>query len=134
MTLPPPAASNAESKRLPDNGPSEYEREDWGASLVINTGLGENWSLMSLTAYRENDVFLTADTDNSDLAIFTTTIDEQSQTFSQEINLNANFDRLNLLLGAYYYDENNDSNLFIKFFGPGISPNFFLNVGTTFST
>ncbi|HLF32174.1 MAG TPA: TonB-dependent receptor [Xanthomonadales bacterium] len=115
-------------KRLPDDGPSIYDREDWGSSLEINTGLSEHWSLKSLTAYRENDMYLQADTDNTDLPILITTIDDQSQTFSQEFNLTANFERLSLLVGAFYYDENNDSNLFLQFLVPGTSPNYFPNV------
>ena len=118
-------------KKLPDNGPSEYERDNWGLSLEANLEFGDGLNLRSLTAYRKNDVFLRADTDNSDLSLFVTNVHDVADSFSQEFNLVGVTDRLSWLVGAFYYDESNDSNLWIEFFTTGISPNFFPVVNIT---
>ncbi|ATE63631.1 TonB-dependent receptor [Rhizorhabdus dicambivorans] len=82
-----------------------------GASLTGEYEIMEDWSLKSITAYRESDVDFSADADTTSAPIFdVTTVVDQSQ-FSQEFQLSGTLGSLALTAGTYYYDEDIDYTL-----------------------
>jgi len=87
------------------NLPHGGGRENWGVSLDITAQINDTWSFRSITGYRENDWELVIDSDGSDLQILKTELGELQDQLSQEFNFIAQFDRWNLLLGAYYFEE-----------------------------
>ncbi len=79
-------------------------RDTFGAALKLNY-VGENYSVTSISAYREftNEDQLTAALTGGDF--FGGFNNDQTQ-FTQEIRLSSSFgDNIDWLVGAYYYDE-----------------------------
>lgn len=92
--------------------------EAWGVSLAGNFELSDNITLDSVTGYRDFKADLWADYDTTFLpynGIRTT--DNQNQ-FSQEVRLSGtNFDdRLDWVTGLFYYREELDQPLYLRFF------------------
>ena len=87
------------------NDPTEFDRENWGVSATINWNIGDV-TLRSITAYRETINNGIIDNDGTDISFLNTLSTQESDMFSQEINLlgtiNDNFD---WILGAYYFDQ-----------------------------
>ncbi len=69
--------------------------------------IGNGLSVKSISAYRDLDALFIRDGDNTPFTYRETVNDDQQHQFSQELQLSGvSFgDRLNWLLGAYYFDE-----------------------------
>jgi len=81
-----------------------------GVSLQIDHDYS-NFTLTSITAYRSNEIRDDFDVDGSNLSFLRTNErDIEIDTFTQEIRLTSNNDnKLQWLVGAYYFDESIDS-------------------------
>ena len=86
------------------------DKETYGVALNTNLDLGNGYTLASLTDYRSSD-FLYHYTDESDLVLIDSFGGELAKQFSQELRLEKDLGRGNILLGAYFYsqDYNMDS-------------------------
>ena len=86
------------------------EREDLIVGLTIEWALSDNVSLVSKTGFVNTDWFQFSDADGTDIFGNTYTTGSESDTWSQEFNLNASLmdDRLDLLAGVYIYQDEMD--------------------------
>lgn len=87
------------------NSPTEFDRENWGLSATISWDIADV-TLRSISAYRETINNGVQDNDGTDISFLNVVSTQESEMFSQEINLlgtiNDNFD---WILGAYYFDQ-----------------------------
>ena len=82
------------------------QRETLNSTLIINADLGERTTLRSVTSLQELDRFLRDDLDSTDADLFgRNDYTEESDSFSQEFTLNIEGDRLDILAGAMYFEE-----------------------------
>lgn len=89
------------------NGNNFSDLTNWGITLNAELDLTDDLLLKSITAYRQSDWTSGLDGDGSPLNISTYSFDQQQEQFSQELQLvgSALDDRLNYVLGAYYFRE-----------------------------
>lgn len=105
------AASNREdyaSERDPRN-----RRTFWGVSGEVTAELGAA-TLRSLTAYRKSKYLLLVDADSTNLPLVPIDQQEDAEQFSEEIQLSGSGERIDWLIGAFYFYERN--------FGSQIAP------------
>jgi len=104
-----------------------------GASVELTLSLAPNWSMTSLTAYRDLDYRTAEDTDGSDIDSLFTEVAEEQEQFSEELRFNYISEKLKLVTGLYYLDEDHKSDLKINVHTPvGIgSRNFDTSNDTT---
>ena len=97
--------------------PSFSDISVWGITANINWQLTDNFSIRSITGYRDLDGEFARDADHSPNTIvhFFDTFD--SEAFSQEIQFTANlFDgRVNWITGLYYFDEDGENINLLEF-------------------
>ncbi len=84
--------------------------EDKGLSIQADFELNDNWSVTSITAYRENDQRFDSDSDFNSLRFLENVFQDVSiETFTQELRLTGSInDSIDLLVGGYYFDETLD--------------------------
>lgn len=82
--------------------------EDSGVSIDINWDLDDNYSLVSVSAIRNFDSFDFIDADFGDASIITTTNQGEQSSFSQELRLDYSSEKLNYIVGAYYFQQDLD--------------------------
>lgn len=87
--------------------PSRYLRKNTGISGDIILELGD-YTLRSLTGYRDFRRFDTNDIDGTDAFNADLRFPETSEQFSQELQLSLDTDRFNGVVGGYYYYEDNE--------------------------
>ena len=80
------------------------DREVYGLSVKGEFALG-NVDLTSITSYEEGQNFLPEDSDGSPLQLLAINVGAKTETFTQELRLSGESDRLNWIVGGYYLDE-----------------------------
>lgn len=88
---------------------NNYSRlRNYGVAGTIDVNLTDDIALKSITAYRKQKWNIGLDMDGSPAIIFEATIVQDQDQFSQEIQLSGQAldDRLNWLVGGYYFKEN----------------------------
>lgn len=100
------------AREIAADAPFDSTRRVTGGSAQIDWSLGDV-IVRSVTGYTDY-TFESAiyDGDGTSLDLFAVSRDETSQTFTQEINLIGEGDRLDWVIGAYYLDESVDLTLF----------------------
>lgn len=96
------------------------EGEIWGLSLTAEHEF-ENFTLRSVTGYRENDLTSSSDLDGSVLTVIHSNNNITAESFSQEFNfLGSAFDgQLDWIAGLYYFEEEGSELAISQFFtGP----------------
>lgn len=90
-----------------------------GASITADWKLGNNMSLKSITAYRDLEWEVGMDLDGSPITMLETSFRMTQHELSQEFQLagEALNERLNWLLGAYYFNEKGHLNDYVTFPG-----------------
>lgn len=83
---------------------------DKGLSAEIDWDLDDNFTLVSISAYRNFESFDNIDADFTDADLFGTINDSTQESFSQEIRLDYTGDKVNYILGAYYFTQELDLN------------------------
>ncbi len=78
-----------------------------GASLIVDWDLG-GVALKSITAYRDLSQDITTDYDSSPYAFYEGGFITDQDQLSQELQLTGEHGRFRWLLGAFYYEEDND--------------------------
>lgn len=103
--------------------------EDQGLSMEVNWDLDDNYSLVSVSAYRSVDSYDLIDSDFTDANVLTTSNSSAQSSFSQEIRLDYTGNKLNYILGAYYFEQDlnlqyslNGASDFGTFFNAAIYP------------
>lgn len=92
--------------------------EESGFSLEINWEIG-NATLTSLTSYRSYDADGATDTDFTSLDSLVSEGFTEQDTFTQELRLTGGNDRLNYVVGAYYFDQDLDNLTTLRFGATG---------------
>jgi len=83
----------------------------WGGALTVNYDLDADYTLTSLSAYRESDYKTKYDDDITPYDIQTTDFDEDSNQFSQELRLvSPREDRYDWVAGLYYFTSDMSTN------------------------
>ena len=103
-------------------------RESWGLSGTLNWDLGA-FDLTSITAYREVSLYDRMDNDATAVDATERDTSEDSSQFSQELRLSQATDSYNLLLGAYYGQDEGDRRLYLDFNLP--VPTWYLDAMTS---
>ncbi len=84
---------------------SQNDVDQWGLSLQVEWALSDVWTLKSTTAYRDMDAQFSRDADATPFLIFQTTDDYEQDQFSQEFQLSGTFDRMSVIGGVFYMEE-----------------------------
>jgi iron complex outermembrane receptor protein len=104
------------------NGDNRTVLENYGTSSDLSFSLGEGLTLRSLTGYRVFRGSIKVDADSSSLNILRNQISPIRQhQFSQELTLLGHSERLDWVVGAYYFDERNREPLTLAIFPFGVS-------------
>jgi len=100
----------------------ESQSEDQGLSIQVDYDIDDSYSLTSITAYREfeSDDFI--DADFTDLDALTDTNNAVQDQFSQELRLSFSGERLNVVVGASYFEQTLESRSQLDF---GTETDFF---------
>ncbi len=80
------------------------KNDDAGLSMEINWDRGD-YSITSVTAYREFNSTDLIDSDFSDVNLIETLNDSNQESFSQELRVDFSTDNMNAVLGAYYFKQ-----------------------------
>ena len=91
----------------------------WGVSGKATWDLSEQLTLTSISAYREMSYDANLDLDATSAPLFGVFVFEEQNQFSQEIQATYSSERLSLVGGVYYFDEEDVTESGI--FGPAIS-------------
>jgi iron complex outermembrane recepter protein len=113
-----------ENDRTLATGPTGTKLESFGATLTFS------WSLpwfefKSITSYRDTDGEFFRDPDNSSIAITeTSNPNYKHEQVSEEIQLLGTLfnDRLQYVLGAYFFEEEGNDDVFVPIFGAVPAP------------
>ncbi|RVQ69412.1 TonB-dependent receptor [Croceicoccus ponticola] len=90
------------------NFASTNDIKNWGLSGQVDFGFGP-FQLTSITAYRGVDSITDQDSDFTSADLISRNFQDLSiRTFTQEFRASATFGALDMLLGAFYFDENID--------------------------
>jgi iron complex outermembrane receptor protein len=82
------------------------ELEIWGVSAELSWNVTDWLTVKSITGYREMEMESSRDGDNTPANIFATQDFYEHEQISQEFQLGGNYaERLNWLVGVYYYQE-----------------------------
>ena len=110
----------------------ESTMKDRGLSAEINWDINNQFTLVSISAYRSFDALDNIDTDFTDADLFGTQNDSEQRSFSQEFRIDYSGENVNSILGAYYFRQNLDldyslytSQQFNQFFLSGFSQGAF---------
>lgn len=88
--------------------PLTSQFENLGASVNLSFDLSEQFTLKSITAYREVDWQGVRDADNTPLTILHTIYDVTGDQLSEELQLTYQSDRLVGVFGLYYFEQTSD--------------------------
>ena len=86
----------------------ESSMTDRGLSAELNWDIDDDYTFVSISAYRNFESFDNLDTDFTDADLFGTSNLSEQESFSQEIRLDYTGDKLNYILGAYYFTQELD--------------------------
>jgi len=102
----PPSGYIAGEPLGPFIAPSAAGAEAWGVSATIDYELSDNLALKSITGYRHMFSQTGSDNDHSPVVFIQDDSDYSHEQFSQELRLNAVLldDKLDVVLGGFYYD------------------------------
>lgn len=99
-----------------------YFRELAGLSGELTLPLSDRLILTSLTAYRYTKTDLWIGVDGTTAELTQQELYERSDQFSHEVRVAGEFDRLKLIVGGYYFHENNDGLVHVIFDGAATLP------------
>jgi len=102
-----------------------------GTSVEYILSLTPNWSMTSLTAYRDLDFRTAEDTDGSNLDLLITEVREEQEQLSEELRFNYASEKLKLVTGLYYLEEDHDSDVTINLNSISVISNFDTQNDTT---
>jgi len=77
----------------------------WGVALRADWAITPEWSLESITGYREMDFDLVLDTDGAPLPLIDVVLFQDQEQFSQELRLSYAGERFNMTGGVFYFHD-----------------------------
>lgn len=77
----------------------------WGVGATAGIRLTDHASVKLITSYRDTESRGIRDGDNTPLLLITTDVAAQSHQFSQEVQLQLDYGKVNAILGGYYFNE-----------------------------
>ncbi len=89
--------------------PAYSETDVFGLSATLDYNLSENLAIRSITAYRELDSDFARDGDHSPHRISQFEDMLEQDQFTQELQLLGTYDRMNWILGLYYFSEDGNN-------------------------
>ena len=96
------------------NQPNHRYADLWGTAFEASYAINDALSVKSVSAYRQTIARYQTDIDGGQLAIFDPfKFNAKSRQYSQELQLNWKGDNLYLVAGAYYFNEETRSQLYI---------------------
>lgn len=108
---------------------NENKRESIAFTGTLNWQLNDTYRLHSITNFRDTDILLVQDLDNSsNINASIQSNHTDSKQFSQELQLHFDTERLHGLIGLYYFDEefNNNNNIGFALASSGRTTNVLL--------
>jgi iron complex outermembrane receptor protein len=98
-------------------GPSFSKLTAWGLAGTLQYELSDDITIKSITAYRENGWKSGSDLDGSPLSMLELSFEQNQWQFSEELQLlgKAFDNKLNYVLGAYYFKEKGDLHDYVTF-------------------
>lgn len=87
------------------NTPGRDRRENVGGTLRLEAAVADGIDLVSITDIARNDLDYLEDTDITPLRLVEIESDGMNRQFSQELRLSGTGDRVNWVLGAYYFNN-----------------------------
>jgi len=97
------------------------KEEFMGLSLTLEKDLSENLLLKSITGYREREGLWITDFDTTEAPIGGATSEDEKNVFTQELQLIGKGDKVEWLLGLYYFESERDGNSLVDASGLGLS-------------
>jgi outer membrane receptor protein involved in Fe transport len=82
--------------------------DDSGISVEVNYDINEKYSFTSISAFRQFESFDQIDSDFSAADLIQTTNDAETDSFSQELRIDYNGDKLHFIGGLYYFEQDLD--------------------------
>ncbi|MEO8020171.1 MAG: TonB-dependent receptor [Pseudomonadota bacterium] len=101
--------------------PATSTLENRGVSLVARWDVNDVLAFKSVTAQRNLKWTGTRDADNTPLLILHTNYNSKSEQFSQELQALIHTERLDGVIGAFYFDEDSFDRLLVPLGNPGTS-------------
>jgi len=101
------AGNSSDSFSTSLNALPESSSIDRGLSTEVNWDLGE-YAFTSVSSYRQFESSTYGDSDFSDVELFNTGADAKLDYVSQEFRLDYSTDKMNALVGAYYFQQELD--------------------------
>lgn len=99
-------------------GPTMNKLRAWGVAGNAEIDVADGLTIRSITSYRETNWTAGSDLDGSPLAMLELTFTQNQKQFSQEVQLLGTDlldQRLNFVLGAYYFKESGDLHDYVVF-------------------
>ncbi|HET6565087.1 MAG TPA: TonB-dependent receptor [Xanthomonadales bacterium] len=130
----PPRVPNIDDPRCANNfwdmgpytnggtAPVESTNDSSGLSANFQWDINDSFDLHSITAYHDLSWTGIRDADNTPFVIITTDYTSESTQFSQEFRLNYSADRVNGVMGAYYFSEDSDDRVTVPLAFPPSPP------------
>lgn len=113
-----PVNFTTEPNELFADSPNSNEQETTLATFTVNADINDDISFRSITGYVDHSVNSFTDGDSTDFFLVDIVdFARNSETFSQEFNVFGSTDRLDWLVGAYYFEEEYDLFLPVVFNG-----------------
>lgn len=88
-----------------NNFPSTNDIENYGISGQLDVDLNDTFTLTSITAYRESIGDFGQDIDFTSASLIERFNQQELKTFTQEVRVAGEWDRVSALVGAYFFDE-----------------------------
>ncbi|WP_340265853.1 TonB-dependent receptor [Sphingobium mellinum] len=108
--------------------PTENNTKEYTATATVTWDVADNVQVKSISAYQRYKNFMGIDYDSSSFVAQTLLNHNQSRTYTQEVNLNADlFDgRLKSIFGVYYFNDRvtQGTQVFSNLFGVRTTPTF----------
>lgn len=99
-------------------GPSFNKLQAWGVAGNLEADIADGLMVRSITAYRKTNWRAGTDVDGSPLSMLELTFEQNQKQFSQELQLLGTDlldEKLNFVLGAYYFTESGNLHDYVTF-------------------
>jgi iron complex outermembrane receptor protein len=92
--------------------------DNWGTSAVLEWDASPTLTLKSISAYRELEWHGSRDADNTALLVLHTDYSSDGDQLSQELQASFDFDSVEGVIGAFYFEESIEDTLIVPFAAP----------------
>ena len=119
--------ANLDFHQISQNFDSEQKREYLSVAATLDWDINDTFSLKSITAFQSFEDLNALDVDGSNANVVHSTVDQEADTFTQEVNLAFEADRAQGVVGFFYMDDELSGSNFLPFpttaqvpVGPGV--------------